>query len=58
MFGALFAEPELFDSPGGEVYQNMQVGAGISLGYVGNQRCERLRNQPGWNGWKRHPGAA
>ena len=26
MFGALFAEPELFDSPGGEVYQNIQVG--------------------------------
>ena len=27
MFGALFAEPELFESPGGTVYQNMQVGA-------------------------------
>jgi hypothetical protein len=27
MFGALFAEPELFDSPGGEVYQNMQAAA-------------------------------
>jgi hypothetical protein len=27
MFGAMFAEPEIFDSPGGEVYQNMQVGA-------------------------------
>ena len=27
MFGAMFAEPEIFDSPGGEVYQNIQVGA-------------------------------
>ena len=27
MFGALFAEPELFDSAGGEVYQNMQAAA-------------------------------
>jgi Chitobiase/beta-hexosaminidase C-terminal domain/Fn3 associated len=27
MFGALFAEPELFDSAGGEVYKNLQVGA-------------------------------
>jgi hypothetical protein len=27
MFGALFAEPELFASPGGEVFQDMQVGA-------------------------------
>ena len=27
MFGALFAEPEIFESTGGEVYQNMQVGA-------------------------------
>ncbi|MGD0914540.1 MAG: chitobiase/beta-hexosaminidase C-terminal domain-containing protein, partial [Terracidiphilus sp.] len=26
LFGALFAEPELFDSPGGEVFQNVQVG--------------------------------
>jgi hypothetical protein len=27
LFGALFAEPELFDTAGGEVYRNMQVGA-------------------------------
>jgi hypothetical protein len=27
MFGALFAEPELFASAGGEVFQDMQVGA-------------------------------
>ena len=27
MFGALFAEPELFESAGGEVYQDMQVAA-------------------------------
>jgi hypothetical protein len=27
IFGALFAEPEIFESPGGEVYQNISVGA-------------------------------
>jgi len=27
MFGAMFAEPEIFDSPGGEVYQNAVLGA-------------------------------
>jgi hypothetical protein len=27
LFGALFAEPELFDSAGGEVFRNMEVGA-------------------------------
>jgi Chitobiase/beta-hexosaminidase C-terminal domain len=26
MFGAMFAEPEIFDSPGGEVNQNVQLG--------------------------------
>lgn len=30
MFGALFAEPEMYDSPGGEVYQSMAVAAGAS----------------------------
>jgi hypothetical protein len=30
MFGALFAEPEVFESAGGEVYQNLQVGTAAS----------------------------
>jgi hypothetical protein len=30
LFGALFAEPEIFNSPGGEVYQNVVVGNGAA----------------------------